>query len=66
MATNLDIDDALIEEARRLGKHKSKREAVTQALREYTARLRQADVVTLFGSVTFDETYDYKVQRRVR
>ena len=35
MSTNLALDDALIKEAVRLGKHKTKKEAVTAALQEY-------------------------------
>lgn len=34
MATNLAIDDNLIEEARLLGKHKTKKAVVTDALKE--------------------------------
>jgi len=64
MATNLAIDDRLIEEARRVGGKKTKRETVTEALEEYIRRRRQARVVELFGSVDFDPAYDYKRQRR--
>ena len=35
MAANLAIDDRLIDEARRIGNHKTKKEAVTAALNEY-------------------------------
>lgn len=35
MATNLAIDDRLIEEVRKSGKHKTKKEAVTAAMLEY-------------------------------
>jgi len=38
MPTNLAIDDALIDEARRIGHHKTKKEAVTAALDEYINR----------------------------
>ena len=64
MATNLAIDDLLIEEARRIGGRKTKRATVTEALEEYIRRRRQAQVVELFGSVDFDPAYDYKRQRR--
>ncbi len=37
LPTNLAIDDELIEEARRIGQHKAKKEAVTSALSEYIA-----------------------------
>ena len=64
MATNLAIDDRLIEEARRIGGKKTKRETVTEALEEYIRRRRQARVTELFGAVDFDPAYDYKRQRR--
>lgn len=35
MPTNLAIDDRLIEEARQVGHHSTKKEAVTAALGEY-------------------------------
>ena len=35
MATNLELDYKLIETARKLGGHKTRREAVTRALQEY-------------------------------
>jgi len=64
MATNLALDDALIEEARKTGGHKTKKEAVTAALDEYVRRLKQRDIIKLFGTVDFDPNYDYKAARR--
>ena len=64
MATNLDLDPALIEEAVAVGGRRTKKEAVTEALREYIARRRQAQITGLFGTVEYDQTYDYKKQRR--
>jgi Arc/MetJ family transcription regulator len=66
MATNLDLDDALIEEARRLGKHQTKKEAVTAALGEYVRRRKQVRILEAFGSFEFDPDYDYKAERRGR
>ncbi len=66
MATNLHLDDALIEEAVALGKHRSKKDAVTQALNEYVRHLRQEKILDLFGKVDFDPRYDYKRQRAKR
>jgi len=63
VATNLQIDDRLIQEAVRLGGHKTKKSAVTQALLEYTRHLQQLKVLSLFGEVDFDPDYDYKDQR---
>jgi hypothetical protein len=66
MATNLQLDDKLIEEAVSLGKHRSKKDAVTQALNEYVRHLRQEKILDLFGKVDFDSAYDYKRQRAKR
>jgi Arc/MetJ family transcription regulator len=38
MTASLDIHDALVDEARRLGGHRTKKAAVTAALREYVKR----------------------------
>jgi Arc/MetJ family transcription regulator len=64
MATNLAIDDGLIEEARKTGGHRTKKEAVTTALQEYISRHRQQQILADFGTVDFDPKYDYKAERR--
>ena len=64
MATNLALDDSLIEEAVRIGGHKTKKEAVTAALAEYVKRRKQLRILKAFGSVDFDPKYDYKAERR--
>ena len=64
MATNLALDDALIEEARAIGKHKTKREAVNAALQEYVQRRRQMEIFKLAVTIDYDPAYDYKAQRR--
>lgn len=63
MATNLQLDDRLIAEAAALGKHRTKKAAVTQALTDYIRNLRQERILDLFGGVDFDPAYDYKRQR---
>ena|ERR1700730_15362222 len=64
MATNLALDDRLIEEARRAGKHKTKKDAVTAALDEYIKRHKQLRILDAFGTFEFDPGYDYKAERR--
>ena len=64
MATNLAIDDSLLEEALRIGGHRTKKATVTEALREYIARRRQQRVLRLFGQIDFDPNYNYKAARR--
>lgn len=63
MPTNLDLDDRLIEEAQKLGKHRTKKDAVNAALGEYIQRRKQQDILTLFGTIGYDEAYDYKRER---
>lgn len=64
MATNLAIDDRLIEQAVKLSGHRTKKAAVTEALREYIHRRKQAHIVKLFGKIDIDKTYDYKRARK--
>jgi len=64
VATNLDINPRLIEEARRIGKHSSKKDAVTEALKEYIRSRRQMRILELAGQIDFDPGYDYKQERR--
>jgi Arc/MetJ family transcription regulator len=64
MPTNLALDDNLILEAQRAGKHKSKKEAVNAALAEYVRRHRQLRVLDHFGTIDFDPGYSYKAERR--
>lgn len=63
MATNLNLDDRLVEEAVALGHHASKREAVNEALREYVAYRRRLEALEVFGTVEFDPSFDYKRAR---
>lgn len=64
MATNLAIDDKLLEKARIVGKHATKKAVVNEALAEYIQRRKQAKIISLFHTVEFDPDYDYKIQRK--
>lgn len=66
MATNLALDDKLLEEAVKIGGKATKKETVTEALQEYIGRRQQARIVELFGTIEYDPTFDYKKQRRRR
>jgi len=61
--TNLAIDDRLLEQAQHIGKHKTKKETVNTALREYIARRKQLEIISLFGTIEYDPRYDYKQER---
>ena len=63
MATNLDLDDSLINEAQKLGNHRTKKEAVNEALEEYVRRKKQLKALDEMGTIDFDPEYDYKKGR---
>ena len=64
MATNLAIDEKILDEALRVGGHSTKKATVTEALLEYIQRRKQGHIVALFGKIDVDPSYDYKKQRR--
>ncbi|MER3444272.1 MAG: DUF2191 domain-containing protein [Armatimonadota bacterium] len=59
MATNLQIDPELMREALELGRHRTKRAVVEEALREYVMRHKQLKITELFGTIEYEEGYDY-------
>lgn len=63
MATNLAIDPQLLDQALELSGEKTKTRAVTRALEEFVARRQQARLVDLFGKLSWDPDFDYKVER---
>jgi Arc/MetJ family transcription regulator len=63
MATNLSIDPELIERALELSGERTKKAAVTKALREFIARRRQKRLLDLMGKLEWDSSYDYKAER---
>ncbi len=66
MATNLALDDSLIEEAKIIGKHRTKKSVVTEALQEYIQRRKQSEILKIFHTIDFSKDYDYKQQRAVK
>ena len=66
MATNLAIDDSLLEQALEVSGLRTKKAVVTQALVEYIQKRQQSKVLELFGTIDYDEDFDYKAQRMVK
>ncbi len=64
MATNLAIDDKIIEEAKKVGGHRTKKAAVLEALREYIQHHKQIEIIDIFGTIQYASDYDYKAQRK--
>jgi Arc/MetJ family transcription regulator len=66
MPTNLAIDDQLLEQALAVGGHRTKRQTVNEALREFVQRRKRLELLKLVGKVEYDQRYDYKQERRAR
>ena len=56
MATNLALDQDLLDRAFRLSGEPTKKAAVTRALQEFIARREQRRVAELFGKLDWDST----------
>ena len=63
MATNLALDPELLERAYRVSGAATKKAAVTQALEEFIARHEQRHITELFGTLEWDDPFDYKTER---
>ncbi len=63
MPTNLALDPELLERALAVSGEKTKKAAVTQALREFIARREQKRLRELFASLEWDADFDYKGER---
>jgi Arc/MetJ family transcription regulator len=66
MPSNLNIDQHLLDEAKRLGGHPTKRAAVNEALKEYIQRRKRLGALKAFGSFDFDPDFNYKEERKKR
>jgi hypothetical protein len=64
MATNLSIDPKLIDKALEVSGERTKKAAVTKALQEFIARRQQKNLIELFGQLEWDNSFDYKLERR--
>lgn len=64
MRTNIELDDDLIEEARRLTGIKTKRELVQEALRTLIEHRKRKSLRDLAGKIEFAPGYDYKALRK--
>ena len=63
MATNLAIDPDLLDRALKVSGERTKKAAVTKALKEFIARREQRRVLDLMGKLEWDQSFDYKAER---
>ena len=66
MPTNLAIDDQLLQKALAIGGHRTKRQTVNEALREFIQRRERLELAKLVGKVEYDPRFDYQKERRTR
>lgn len=58
MRTNVEINDNLMDEVLRLGKIRTKREAIDQALQHFVRLLKQQGMLNLKGKIKWDGDLD--------
>ena len=63
MASNLAINETLLNNAFLIGGYSSKKEAVNTALQEFIQRRKSEELIKLFGTVEYAPDYDYKKLR---
>lgn len=63
MATNLAIDEELLNKALVVSGLKTKRDTVNLALKEFINHRKQLEIIDLFGKMEPDSDYDYKKGR---
>ena len=63
MEMNLAIDTTLLNQAVRLSGLKNQNDIVTLALKEFIQRREAEKLIDEFGTVDFDQSYDYKTER---
>jgi len=60
---SVNINEALLQEALQLDNQINIDSLVENALREYIQRRKRLKILDLFGTIDYDEDYDYKQQR---
>jgi hypothetical protein len=63
MVPDLDIDPELLDRALALSGARTGEEAVTLALEEFIGRHQGARIVESFGTLDWDDAYDYQADR---
>jgi Arc/MetJ family transcription regulator len=66
VATNLQIDQSLLEQAKSLAGLPTKRETVNEALKEFIQSRLRRQLLELRGQIEYFEDYDYKALRGVK
>jgi Arc/MetJ family transcription regulator len=54
MRTNIELDDALVQQAIRLSGLRTKKEVVREALKNYVAWMKKKELLSLRGRITWE------------
>jgi Arc/MetJ family transcription regulator len=63
MPTNVKLNDKMVQQAVKLGRFKSKHQALNAALKEFVQRHNRLHILELAGKIDFDPQWDYKKMR---
>lgn len=63
MTKSIELDENLVKEALALGQHSSINLLVETALKDYINKYKKEKIIELFGTIEYEENYDYKKQR---
>ena len=66
MRTNIDIDEETMKQAFSVSDLKTRKEIVTQALKEFISNRTRKDLTDLRGKIKFADGYDYKAAREIQ
>ncbi|MBC8123173.1 MAG: type II toxin-antitoxin system VapB family antitoxin [Gemmatimonadaceae bacterium] len=66
MRTNIELDDALLEEAFRLTGVRTKKDLIHLALQELIKARQKKNLLDLAGKIQLRDDYDYKDLRQTR
>jgi hypothetical protein len=65
MPTSLNLNPELLQEAIDLNLNTPIETLIETALREYIDQQKRLKIIELFGTIDYDEDYDYKQQRAI-
>ena len=63
VATNLAINEGLLNTAYEIGGYSTKKETVNTALEEFIERRKSEELIQLFGKIEYHPSYHYKKMR---
>lgn len=66
MQITLNLNEALLQEARTLNPDMTIDKAIETALQAYLEQQKRLKIVNLFGTIDYDPAYDYKQQRALQ